>query len=213
MSDRNLRRDVLAGAAARAWALVQNTPDLVTVVDGSGRLVFVNGAAHTFLGAPPEACIGRPAAEFVHPDDLAATRAAFREWLAGSPPALQHENRIVSLSGEIRSVQWTAVADLDEGGQIVGVSSIGRDVTAFHDAERRIRTVLQQHEVLLKEIHHRVKNNLAVIASLFYLESIHGGDPTAAALFEQSRQRVRSMALVHEMLYGANDLARIDLGQ
>lgn len=65
----------------------------------------------------------------------------------------------------------------------------------------------------MREIHHRVKNNLAVIASLFYLESTHTTDARAVALFEDSRRRIRSMALVHETLYRSDNLASIDMAE
>jgi PAS domain S-box-containing protein len=83
------------------------------------------------------------------------------------------------------------------------------DITANTLAERRLRTALDHQETLVKEIHHRVKNNLAVISSLFFLESTHASEPRTIEMLEESRRRVRSMALVHETLYRSDQVDEV----
>lgn len=88
-----------------------------------------------------------------------------------------------------------------------------RQAKATEQRTAELRASEERKDALLQEVHHRVKNNLAVICSLFYLESIHSRDEETAEIFQDMQNRVHSMALVHESLYGAENLARIDFAE
>ena len=98
-----------------------------------------------------------------------------------------------------------------EQGEIVAVVAIIRDVTESKRAEDMIRYALAEKEVLLREIHHRVKNNLAGIISLINLQSASLTNPGTISHLRDLETRIRSIALVHESMYQTKNLARIDV--
>ena len=91
---------------------------------------------------------------------------------------------------------------------LVSVSDVSERVSAFESLQRSLR----EKEVLLKEVHHRVKNNLQVVSSLLGLQSAQSNAPEVQSVLEDCVGRVRSMAIVHEQLYGSDSLSQIDLG-
>ena len=93
-----------------------------------------------------------------------------------------------------------------------GIAITSQDVSARKWAEESMKASLHEKETLLKEIHHRVKNNLQIVSTLLDLQSGHTSDTQALAMFQESRGRVKSMALIHERLYRSRDIARVDFG-
>lgn len=102
--------------------------------------------------------------------------------------------------------------DIAGSGADLRVLGTIQDISDLKKVEAELRQAVAEKDVLLREIHHRVKNNLQIISSLLYLQGQTTDDATARALVEDSRARIRAMATVHETLYGAKDVADVDFG-
>jgi len=93
------------------------------------------------------------------------------------------------------------------------VVSVARDITQWKEAEKIVKDSLKEKELLLQEVHHRVKNNLMIISSLLNLQSRYINDEDVLNMIKDSQSRARSMAIIHEKLYSCRDLKRINFGE
>jgi len=123
---------------------------------------------------------------------------------------VRYEMKVKTRSGEERWLDLAA--GLLQFREDSAVLVTGFDVSDRKMADEKLLASLHEKEILLKEIHHRVKNNLQVISSMLSLQSMNI-DPQLNSIFRESQDRIRSMALIHEKLYGSSDLSCIDFGE
>ena len=123
------------------------------------------------------------------------------------------EYRIVLPDGEIRTISAIGVVIRNEHGEPQNMVGVNWDITESRRAEQQLRVALAEKEILLKEVYHRVKNNLQVVISLFNLQINSLADGVARNALRESADRVRAMALVHEKLYTSSNLASLPIAE
>ena len=154
--------------------------------------------------------MGRRLLDFVDDADRAAVAAHLASMLQRKAVA-SGINRMRSAAGAARWVSWVNRPLLGADGEVQAIQSVGRDITERHQAEEGLRAALAERETLLKEVYHRVKNNLQMVQSLLSLQQRALPDPLAQRALQDSARRVRAMAMVHEKLYQTGNLGSVSL--
>ena len=205
--------------AEKYTSLVNVASDIVFSIDIKGNILFANAVAQAFTGYAVEQALGRNFAEYVHPDDVPALRASIQQALDGEPLeniagiGREVEYRLVKRDGQVIWVATKVQLTRDAQGKIVGFNGSIRDITERAQAEEQIKAALAEREVLLREVHHRVKNNLQALIHLIDMQAETMADRELIPAFEDLQGRIRAMAMIHEKLYHSKDLALVDLGE
>lgn len=194
---------------ARYRAVVEDQTELICRFRPDGTLLFVNDAYCRYFQKSSQELIGRVFLPLIPLEDQAIVSRNLTT-LSPNQAILTHEHRIILPTGEIRWQQWTNRAFFNEQGELIVLQAVGQDITDRKKVELQIVESLREKEVLLKEVHHRVKNNLQIICSLLNLQSRSLLNADAQEQLKESRNRIHSMALVHEKLYQSPNLDKIN---
>ncbi|MFP4179935.1 MAG: sensor histidine kinase [Spirochaetaceae bacterium] len=194
-------------------AVLESIGDAVLVVNPDGRTITnCNKAAEDIFGYSKEEIVGH-STEMLHIDRERFLRfGEISEAVLEKGEVFRTEYEMRRKDGSLIYTSNTVSPTHEEMGWKAGVISIMRDVTERKKAEQQLRQSLKEKEVMLTEIHHRVKNNLSVINGLLNLQASHAEDKQhEISILTQSQNRIFTMALVHEKLYASNSFLHVDM--
>ena len=189
--------------------LVESMNDGFIIQDGTGIITFVNSKISKMTGFSKEEIVGRSALDFFSPDNQSVINDQInlrQKGIVGS-----YETELTTQDNLQLPIRISPQLIYNEEQEIVGSFGIITDISQQKQAEELIKASLEEKEMLLHEIHHRVKNNLTVISSLLSLQARRSDNDTCNAVLQDSQNRVQAMAMIHETLYSSDSLSSIDI--
>ncbi len=213
ITDRKIAEMALRESEEKYRSLADNNKDAILTCDAKDNITYANPACLEVFGYTQAEFRNMPgmAEKIVHPDYLGKFIKFWEGYSAKKVfPEKPFEMAWIRKDGKTVYTENTFTNLCDYFGNVTGFQIIARDITERRKAGAEVKKSLREKELLLKEIHHRVKNNMAVISSMLSLQSRRIKDAGAAEVFRNCQNRIRSMALVHEKLYQSKDIAKIE---
>ena len=214
LDERQLREDkreaekALRASEARFYSFMNHSPALAFIKDETGRILYINNTCERAWNTTLSECQGKQDQELWPVDNAAGLRANDRSVLEHDEASHLIEELPLP-DGRTRHMLTFRFPFADAaGGKLLGGVSV--DITEQMRTERALAAAVAAKEVLLKEVHHRVKNNLQIISSLLNMQAEVLSDASQIRIFRESQQRVQAMATIHERLYSQEDMERLD---
>ncbi|MBN1532001.1 MAG: PAS domain S-box protein [Spirochaetes bacterium] len=214
---REAAQESLRESEARYRFLVENMGDVAFVVGIDFKTQYVTPSIERVLGFTPEERRAQSPGQQLTPRSYRYAQERFAMELKknqeGADPArtVTMELEYYHKNGTIRTLETVFKGILDERGDTMALYGIARDITDRKETEAWLKSSLEEKDILLKEIHHRVKNNMQIISSLLDLQKTMVSDPQAYDLFGTCQSRIKAMAMVHERLYQSGNFSSINL--
>ncbi len=194
-------------AAVAADEIVSTMSNFLIMLDHDKNIVTINNATIELLGYTKQELIGKPIEYLFANQSQDNNKKLFN---TNSESIINFETSLRSKYNEFIPVLLSKSVIKNENGNIIGIVCIGNNIVEIKDAKDKIKASLEEKELLLRELHHRVKNNLQIILSLINLQSNGIQNQEDLEIFRESQSRVKSMAIIHEKLYQSADFASIN---
>jgi PAS domain S-box-containing protein len=213
ITSRKLAEERLRESVEMYETLVKTSPEAVTLTDLEGNIIFVSPRTLELHGYSDEnELLGRNAFEMIAPEDREIAMKNLQKTLKqGNMRNLEY--KLYRKDGSTFIGGLSAALIKDAHGNPKSFIATIRDISEQKKAEEKIKDALEEKEVMLREIHHRVKNNIQVITSMINLHTSYIQEERYVETFQEIQNRIKTMALIHQKLYQSKDLAKIDFNE
>lgn len=191
--------------------IYEDAPLGIALVNENGVFINVNRSMCEIVGYDETELINRSVESITHPDDWETEIELIRSLKGTDEDKISFNKRYIKKNDEVVWANLLTTIIKDEDNNFLFALGIVEDITKQLASKQNLESSLKEKEVLLREIHHRVKNNLNIITGLLELQSDGITDENLKKKLMESVQRVRSMAMLHERLYTKTDISRINL--
>ncbi|MFA6507243.1 MAG: transporter substrate-binding domain-containing protein [Treponemataceae bacterium] len=200
----SIKAEALEASERKNLAFIKALPDLFIIMDGEFRYYECKTANPELLAKQETELIGKKINEVGFPSNVEALFESAVGKALSQATVVVCEYELEVIAGK-RYFEARLVKMAEDRALV-----IIRDITAKADAERKMQASLKEKEILLKEVHHRVKNNMQVVSSLIQLQAGALKYEEDRILLKETQQRIKTMAQIHELLYRSDDLSSID---
>ncbi|HYW35142.1 MAG TPA: PAS domain S-box protein [Balneolaceae bacterium] len=193
-------------------SILQTAIDAIVTINHEGRIIEFNKAAEEMFGHDISAVIGKMVHEVIIPEEYKQQHVErlqrYLQTGEGKILGQRRRMRAQRADGSIFPVEVSInrIKNTDPPK----FTAFIRDITDRVKKENRIQSALEEKEIMLQEIHHRVKNNMAIVSGLMELQRFRVEDKKLQGILRESQMRIRSMAMIHEKLYASESLAKIN---
>jgi len=189
----------------REWEMLfELIPDMLCVASTDGWFLKLNRSWERVLGHRREELLASPYADYLHPDDVTTTRQEVERQSAGQD-TVNFVNRYRTVDGTYRWLEWWATPVIGDR-----LYAAARDITERREQEQRIRSLLSERELIVREAHHRIKNDLNIVQSMLSLQARQNRSKSARESLSVAGRRVGAIARVYEKLQRTSDMEVVD---
>lgn len=205
--------EALVKSERHYYTLLENATDIIAIIATDGTILFESPSVRNMLGFLPIDLTGENIFDYLHPEDVEGFRNHLAEIACPDGKRAPTEYRHRHSNGSWRNFEVLGKPIMDEAGDLMCYIVNSHDITERKESEELLRNSLLEKENLLRDLHHRVKNNLQIIISLLNLQTRTIHDSAFNTVLDIAKKRIQTIAMVHERLFFTGSHARIDLSE